>query len=481
MVASLCLCCCVLATAQSTDRSDWLLAPRLGRAQELVYRGSFAEEAIGSSVQFNRVYRIETRAFVLETPPQGMDVALLTILKQRTSPPPGVKPATADDAVICSVRLEQVRVDLQGRVTAEAGAALAVPLDAPPAIEYGAFVEVPRGRLAGDQSWEVNEDGRPPRSWRTAGTEAVNGTTCVRLAGVQQSDDWDRPRADRTAWRRQDTVWIAPRSGLAHRVERIIERREPGRKEATQRSVLRYELESTLQYPGQLFLDRKREITQARAFAESAAPMLPAPSKFVPQLDALLAKINHHLESQPPTPYREPILQTKRRVEAAKRGESPPVVLARGEEPRPLITLATVGQAAPDFVAPDFTSKESARLRRWQGQPVLMLFYNPTSRTAEEQLRFAQSLHDSQGGKVAVIALAMSDDAERVRKQHADLRLGFPILNGTGLRISYAVEATPRMMVLDSVGVLRGVYVGWGTETPEAAVAELRRWLPASP
>ena len=43
---------------------------------------------------------------------------------------------------------------------------------------------------------------------------------CARMVlahyGVQQTEDWDRPRADRGAWRRQEVVWISPRTGLAH-------------------------------------------------------------------------------------------------------------------------------------------------------------------------------------------------------------------------------------------------------------------------
>ncbi|HXG13165.1 MAG TPA: redoxin domain-containing protein [Gemmataceae bacterium] len=476
MLATMCLCGCVLATAQSADRSEWLLVPRLSRAQELVYRGSFSEEAVGRGVQFNRSYRLETRVLVLDVPPQGADVALLTVLRLRANRPagPGRAASADEDGGICSVRLELARVDLQGRVTpADPAVSLAVPLEGLPTIECGAFVEVPRSRVGPEQPWEVSEDGRPPRTWRVVGTEMVNGTSCLKLVGLQQSDDWDRPRADRTAWRRQDTVWVAPRLGIASRVERLLERREPARAEPTQRAVWRYELESSLQYPAQLFADRRREITQARAFAEAAAPLLPAPTRFVPQLEALLSKINHHLETQPPTPYRDAVLLVKRRVEAARRGESPP---APPSEPA-AVMVAALGQPAPDFVAPDFTGRESARLRRFQGRPVLMIFYSPASPTTDELLQFAQIVHDRFHDQVAVVGLAMSDDAERVRRQHADLKLSFPILNGKGLRISYAVEATPRIMVLDDAGVVRGIYVGWGRETPEEVMAEVRRWL----
>jgi peroxiredoxin len=350
-----------------------------------------------------------------------------------------------------------------------------VPLEGPPTLEGGAFVEIPRQRVTRGQSWDVGEEGRPVRTWQVAGSEMVNGTSCLKLVGVQESDDWERPRGDRTAWRRQDTVWMAPRLGIAYKVERVIERREPARQEPTQRSALRYELETNLQYPGQLFDDRRREIIQAHHFAESAAPLLSNPTRYSSQLDALLGKITSYLDRHPPTPYREAVLQVKRRVEAGRRGETPPALPeAKASGPQ----IATLNRTAPDFVAPDFTSQESARLRRWHGRPILMVFYSPTSMTGDELLRFAQSVSDRYPQEVTVLGLAMTDDAERVRKQRGELRLTFPLLNGTGLRQSYEVEATPKLVVLDADGVVRGTFVGWGRETPLEVTAELKRWLP---
>lgn len=504
MVATLCLLQCVLVTAQTPERptfgpptpvvtppvigagvrppqpppgrggftstgADWLLVPRLSASQELVYRGTYAEEAGGSGVRFNRTYRVENRVLVLDAGPQTSEAAVLTVLRQR-GPQPG---AGSPDGTVSSVRVETVRVDGQGRLKANPGAGLTVPLDGPPTIECGVFVEVPRQRVSMDQTWETLEEGRPVRSWSVAGTELINATSCVKLVGVQQSDDWEKPRADRGAWRREDTVWVAPRLGIAYRVKRVIERRDAGRREADYRTVLEYELESSLPYPRQLFEDRRDEIRKARQFAENAAPLLDHPGKYGPQLDAVLAKINHHVEHQTPTPYREAVLMVKRRVEAAKRGESAPAAAPSAVLP----AVANIGQAAPDFVATDLITRTSARLRKLTGRPLLMVFYNPTSVTAEDLLRFAQGVQDAHAGKVTVLGLAMSDDAERVRQQHDALKVTFPILNGSGLRQSYAVETTPKVIVLDERGTVCCSQLGWGEETPATVLAELRRCL----
>src|SRR5262249_49519382 len=223
-----------------------------------------------------------------------------------------------------SVRLEIVKLDSLGRLTAKPNVSLAVPLEGPPTLECGAFVESPRRRVGLDYSWECGEDGRPLRTWKVTGTELVDGVRCVKLLGMQQSEDWDKPRADHTAWRRRDTVWLDPVVGVSHRLERVIERRAPAHQEPTSRSVLRYDLESSLQYPRQTFEDRRNEVQRAHAFADALAPILSDPASHEAQLDALLAKIKNHLDREPPSPYREAVLHDKRPADASHRTETSP-------------------------------------------------------------------------------------------------------------------------------------------------------------
>jgi peroxiredoxin len=470
MVANLCLFTCVLATAQPTNGSDWLLVPRLKAGHELVYTGTFAEEAFGKGVQFARAYRLESRLLVVEASERGPELALLTTLKLRG--PQNERAAPADPG---TVRLELARLDGRGRTLADLPGLLSVPLEGPATVECGAFLEAPRGRFRLGQTWEVAEEGRPPRTWKIAGSDVVSGTSCLRIEGLQQSEDWDRPRADRTAWRRRDLLWIAPDSGITYRVERTIERREPARREATQRSVTRYNLESRVLYPDALLEDRRREILLAKNLGKTAEPFLREPEKSGSRaLGAIATKIAYHLDHFPATPYREALGQLQRRLEAARRGEATasgfPEEIAQA--PR-----AALNQPAPDFVVTDFTNRDSARLRRLLGRPIVMVFYNPTSRSTPEILRFAQSLADDHPGGVTVLGLAMTTEADPILKQRAELKLTFPILSGQGLRHTYDVEATPKLIVLDSAGFVRGSFVGWGRETPELVSEEVKRWL----
>jgi peroxiredoxin len=475
MAATLYLFACALATAQAApaEAPDWQLAPRLGRGQELVYRGTFTEEARNQGVQFNRTFRLEARAFVLDTQPQGAEVAFFTVWKGR----PLQANATAE-LETNSARMELAKVDPQGRVVGRNAAALTVPNDGPPVIESGAFVEVPRGRLRPDQAWEVLDEGRPARTWQVMGVEMLAGTRCIKLYGTQQSDDWDKPHADRTAWRRQDTVWVAPRSGFAYKVERVIECREPARKEATQKSILRYELESALQYPGQLFEDRQREIRQAQAFAEAVGTLMPRAGQAGPRpFEAILKRIEYHYDHQPPTPYRDAIRHVQRLAEAGKRGEVPP------ETPNDSIVaqaqVIAIGKRAPDFLALDLVSKESVSLHRWAGKPVVLLFYSPAAASAEEVLRFGQQLGDAHGDQVGILGMAVSENREQIMKQREEIGVKFPILSGTGLRLTYRVDATPKFVILDSAGVMRGSYDGWGPEIPQNVHEDLIRCLTA--
>ncbi len=474
MAATLYLIGCVLATGQASAapaaRGDWVLVPRLSRGLELVYRGTYTEEGRGGHLHFSRNYRIETRVFVLDTPPRGADVVLLSLLKHRDAP---AADAPGSPASVGSVRLERAFVDLQGRLTAN-GVNLAVPLEGPPLLECGAFLEAPAGRIGLQQTWEVAEAGRPLQVWRNTGTEMVGGTLCLKFAGVQQSADWDRPRGDHTAWRRRDFVWLSPRAGVASRVERLIEHREPGSREATQWGKLRYDLDTNFQYAGALADDRRQEINQAFAFRDQLTPLLAQPTRSGPQLTALLKRIDYYLEHQPPTPYREAIVQLKRRAEAARRGESPP---ALPEETHAAPATATPGELAPDFVATDLTGNGSARPRAWVGRPVLMVFYSPTSSTASAVLRFAQRLAAAQPQHLVVVGLSVSGDAEQVRRQRKELGITFPILDGAGLRISYDVQTTPKFVLLDAANVVRGSWLGWGHETPTEVREELKRWM----
>lgn len=452
-------------------QADWALGLALERGQEFVYRGSFTEECSTGTVQYQRAYRLETRLFVLDAGPTGAGLACMTTLRQKEAPavqPVGFK----DEADGRHVRVERLRVDPFGKVSA--GLDLAPPLEGPPTVDVSAFVELPRGRISAGQAWETKAGDGPATRWTAADSELVQGVRCAVLKGVQQSADWDQPRADRKAWRRTDTVWVSPRSGVALKVERVVELREAAHTAPTQKCVFKADLESTLPYPGQLRLDREADLTQAVAFREAALPLLATPNRFTPQLNALLKRVTSHLDQTPPTPYRQAILQVKAQVEAGLRGE-PAVSPAVGQPQRP--AGLRVGEPAPDFVATQVGGQQTVGLKGLRGKPVVLAFYNPNSALTPDVLAFLGELAASTEGKAQVVALSVVDDAAVVQKQLAELKVSVPVLHGAGLRLPYEVDATPRVVVIDGQGYVRGAYTGWGREMPREITGDLKPWL----
>ena len=206
-------------------------------------------------MQFQHTFKVDTTVLVLDASPQKFELAVLTAVTSKAAKAAD-QPAKTQ-TLPTSVRLEIVSMDRLGKLLAPPPRTLMPPIEGPPTIECGAFVEVPKGRVGLKAWWELNEEGRTPRTWRVDGTETVNSVVCVRLVAVQQSDDWDTPRADRSSWQRRDTAWISPQYGLTFRYERVFERRDAAHELPTHRSVLRSELESGgLTYAGKLLDER---------------------------------------------------------------------------------------------------------------------------------------------------------------------------------------------------------------------------------
>jgi peroxiredoxin len=476
MTATICLLTCAFALGQE-DGGSWTLAPHLTPGLELVYSGTYIEKSLTPGVQFQRNYRLESTALVLDGSGRSWDVAFLTVLSLKTSQ--SDLEAEQSRSEPSSIRLQLGQVAANGRLRASNSGRMLIPIDAPPTIETGAFLELPQTAVRFNQSWEMPEDGRPPLSWYIAGREQVSGTTCLKLVGQQQSDDWDRPRADHTAWRRQDTVWVAPHLGIAFRVERVIERREPARRVPTHRTEVRYEIETRFQYPGKLFEDRRREIVQAAHFYEEAVQLWRDPARFKPQIDRLLRNIAIHLENHPGgqvTPYRKATRYIQSRLELASRGE--PTADVAAEEERPLATNARVGEQAPDVLMTDLTDKSTVRLGKKFGRPIVMIFYNPATKSGHDVLLFGSEMYERYRGKVTVLALTAHGTAEEACRQHAAMQLPFPVLDGKGLQTTFHVDATPRLILLDSEGMIRFAVTGWGVQVPRDLQAELRNWLP---
>ena len=108
----------------------------------------------------------------------------------------------------------------------------------------------------------------------------------------------------------------------------------------------------------------------------------------------------------------------------------------------------------PDFVVTSLTEREPVRFERYLGKPTLVLFYNPATKIGRDVMTHARSLVSQHKGELQVMALAVTADPDLARKQHAELKLPFPIHDGQAMRLTLAQE-TPRLLLLDGQGTLR--------------------------
>ncbi|GEM_PF-333407 len=440
---------------------------RLQSSQELLYRGLFIEEEKSTRVQFQRSYRVETRALILDSDKNNFKVACLTVLKQRSNPAPF--PPVSSDPPATSIRLETFICSSNGKVMNGSNLGQ-IPLEGPPTIEWGGIIELP---LIKKSTWETTEEGRPICVWTVAGVEMSQGVKCLKLIGIQQTDDWVKTRADRQAWKRVDTVWLNTQLGVAQKLERTIEIKDPAHNEASHKSTMRYELETSLVYPGQLFEDRKKEIRLAQNFRDSANGYSQDIGKYTNQTKALIKQIKAQLELMSQTPYRDAITHTTKRLEATLKGENTgPVIVPVSATS---LQVAKLGLKAPDFIAQNMLKQESVRLARMEGKTILMVFYNPKSPLSPEILEFTKAMQLKYGESVTVLGMSVLEDNDLVKKQAETYKINFPVLNGSGLRTSYGLESTPKVLVLDAKGIVRMNLLGWGEETQSEINAELQK------
>jgi peroxiredoxin len=458
MIKSILLLSCALTLGQAADRTEWQLAPQLAPGLEFVYRGAYIEESLIPNVQYQRHYRLESNLFILDAGAKDWHVAVMTSLRLHDPRQPQDDKGDGPS----SVRLGQLHIDQQGRLRTLDKKLVEVPLSGPATLESGCFVPAPLIRVRRNSAWDIADEGKPIQHWQFLGVEAVAGVTCVKVGCVQQSDDWDHTRADHTAWRRRDTLWIWPQFNVAQKVERIIEQRAPARDAPTHRATVRYELESHMKFSGKFFDDRKQDALKSCKFQDDAQALIREPQFYRTQIDGMVQRITFHLERHEKTPYRQAVVHLKSALENAQKGEAP-VPHVADEPPPPAVKVLAVGDQAADFTVSSFTESAATRLLAHRGKPVLIFFYNPATELGKDVLEYVRRLSGRHGQQLAVMAMAVASDEDLVRTQHQTMKLTFPILDGNGMRLTFGAVQTPRFVLLDGNGVVRLAQTGWGS------------------
>ena len=464
-------------------QGEWQAPLKLVQALEHVYRGTVTEECFTPQTQYSRSYRLESRVLVLQQDSDGAQLAFLTSLREKEAPRVGS--SLAKDALPSAVRLAKGQADSLGKLEACGGSDGLGQVSGKASHEVGMVVELPPGKLRPGEPWESVEKDLPPLIWSVKGKEVLQGMACLMLHGEQKTETWDKPRADQGAWRRVDKIWLSQRTGLAAKVERVIEKREPARQEIAEKTTVRYELDSSLQYPGPLFEDRVRDVDLTLKLSQNAEKQLAPGSRSATAMASLLKKTEKTMESYPPTPYRAAFAMEKKRAEAVLRGEIPPPETGRiptgiaGEMPLSKAgTGAMVSRQAPDFSVPRLGGTGSLAIRGSRGSQVLMVFFNPQAPMTEEVLlQVKQWRQNFSGEDLVVLPLTVRTEEAANRPWVKLLGKETPIYDGSGLRITYGVEVTPRLVLVDRQGVIRALHEGWGGETRQQCAEDLRLML----
>ena len=472
MIPKLCLMTCLLALGQGSSRTAWSLVPRLGPGQELVYSGSYVEESLAPGVHFQRAYQITARLLVLENAKEGWKAAFHTSLVPR----PNTKaPGQAKNNEPVSVRMEMVNINTQGQIRSLRGIDVHESAHGPPTLETGLVLLVPRTPVRLGTGWEVSPPEQPKERWTVIGREVVGSTPCVKIQGIQKSPDWDEPRADRSAWKRTENVWLAPQNGIVYRVERTIEQRAPARKSPSHRFVIRYEKDSHLTYPARFFQDCQMEVLQADKFNREAEDYLQQPARFSGRIDVLLRKVEYYLKHRPSTPYRPAILHLQKRLVSARKGET--VGLIPSVKMAHLVKRPASGVKVPNLLLTNLATRNVMHFKHLTDKPLLVIYYNPDTDNGEHVMRFAKDVQEKYKNKVGIVAMAVTKTPESALKQQKEMGLPFPIMDGRGYHRTFGVDATPRCIIVNENGWIRNGFTGWGLHSPAEVLEELESSL----
>lgn len=466
-----------------------LTGPRLEKGLEVRWTGQFTEASFVPGVRTVRAYDVETRLLVLGVDENGADVALFTRVNLKPTGK-GVQERAG------AVRMELARVDPKGRPMAVPSPAdpdnpepkarpwPVVPLQGLPYHEAGIFLDLPEGKARTGDSWTREEANRPPINWKVGDLESHHGHIGLKIVGQQMTAGFVKNGVVQSEWRRKESLCILPSLGLASKLERIIERREPNIDDLAFRSVLTLEQQGKIVYSGRLFEERRAEAVTAAAHTDMLDRLLADGGRGGPKsFEALVRRIDAYQIDHPgggELVYREASQAVRKRAQAAAKGNLPPAQVTGDERGTPAPKEEStgplvIGKPIPDISAEMLTAEATTKLSKLKGRAVLLAYFQPTSPAAVPALNFAQSLHSKYRGRGVVMPLVIGDTTGW-KTLYADQGLTLPMYDGNPVYKTHGLESTPVFIVADGEGIIRHVSRGWGADTAEQLAKEFERW-----
>jgi hypothetical protein len=424
------------------------LSPHWTPGQELLFRGTVRAEALGQTIQLSSEYKLEVRALVLGETTGQTEIACCTKLTLAPSPGSAAHPA--------SVHLTLMAMDSVGRiVSSNYPHGLCLPIDVPATWEQGWIVPSNISASAPAAQWEVPEPGRLPRRFQLL---AVNPSQC-QISCHQESSDWNKPRADSTAWKRSETITFDLKQQLPIKITRLIERRAPAHQKITSRLTTEYELVSSRVLDGPLLAVQRRDIEQIRQFQRQVQTLAAAAEArdCTAQFQRLARDLEKFQYSGGGTAYREALGSLQSLVQA-------------GLENR----LANPWAAADKVDLPSMTDckllgtdgKTAVTLSQFRGRPCLLIFMKPGTSLTQQVMAWANQFQTSLGSRTCV-CLYLTTASEGPKILQATFEEPAPLrffLQGQTLATEQKVTETPHFLLLNVDGAIAFECTGWGPE-----------------
>ncbi|MBI2953013.1 MAG: redoxin domain-containing protein [Chloroflexi bacterium] len=123
---------------------------------------------------------------------------------------------------------------------------------------------------------------------------------------------------------------------------------------------------------------------------------------------------------------------------------------------------ANIGMLAPDFSLADIYGNE-LKLSDFRGQAVMINFWASWCPPCREEMPLMEAAYNERSDKgMAILAVAVNDDAGAVTSFVKELSLTFPVAvdNDNRVALLYRVRAIPTTFFVDREGVIRDIQTG---------------------
>ncbi len=345
-----------------------------------------------------------------------------------------------------------------------------------PQKETSMFLNRNEFKMGSVGGWYCRQDNLPFWHYRLVGKENWHGSFYPILTGEQQSIHWHLSFSPTTSsWKKTIKIWLNP-AGYAQKGENVTEVRDANSGDINFKATLNYEQKQISHLTQIGHKDRFEEIRQAFILEKRLHQAVPKVGKSTKPFDEWIKSYEKYIENysfRNDLPYRDTLSAMRYQVELFRKGESTEKLIPE-EGGIPTIGLA-INQIAPDFLAYSWNLHRYYRLHQNLGHPVLLIYVKANADSTTRILQFGQNLQNKFGDSVRVLAVTIGPESKLI-SEIENMKITYPLLKDCQVRQAHTIESTPQMVVLDSKGYVRKIFLGWGSETPFIVQKEILSW-----